>query len=121
MNNRYIKALAGLVLLSASIHIAILVIYSIINLDIRYLNYFNIIDIDLFLPEVADGLLSQILSIITIMVVFIVIYASLTKKKKSLGIDSVTSSWRSVFLRRGFAEKNMQHSRSTQSKSWHST
>jgi|GEM_PF-751963 hypothetical protein len=85
MNNRYIKALTGLVLLSASIHIVILVIYSIINLDIRYLNYFNIIDVDLFLPEIADGPLSQILSIITIVVVFIVIYAGLTKKNKTLG------------------------------------
>ncbi len=109
MNNRYIKALAGLVLLSASIHIVILIIYSIINLDIRYLNYFNIIDVDLFLPEVGDGLLSQILSIITITVVFIVIYAGLTKKKKPLGIDSVTPFWRSAFLRRGFSDKNMQH------------
>lgn len=113
MNNRYIKALTGLVLLSASIHIVILVIYSITNWDIRYLNYFNIIDVDLFIPEVVDGLLSQILSMVTIVVIFIVIYAGLKKKKKALGINSVTSFWRTVFLRRGFSEKNGQHSRST--------
>jgi len=80
--NRYIDALIKLILFSAVFHIILITIYSIVNLDITYLNYFNILDIDLFFPGIIDGSLSQVFSILMITIIYLIIYSVFTKKDK---------------------------------------
>jgi polyferredoxin len=80
--NKYLSALKNLILFSASIHILLLIIYSVIKLDITHLNYFNILDFDLFFPNIIHGSFSQILSIIVISVIYFIIYFISLKKNK---------------------------------------
>jgi hypothetical protein len=78
--NKYIDALKKLILFSAISHIILLILYSIINLTIIPLNYFNILDLDLFFPNIINGHLSQILSLIIIAIIYWTIYFFSSKK-----------------------------------------
>jgi len=80
--NKYIDALKKLILFSAISHIILLILYSIINLTIIPLNYFNILDLDLFFPNIINGHLSQILSLIIIAIIYWIIYFFSSKKIK---------------------------------------
>lgn len=64
LKSKYIQALKKLILFSASTHLVILAIYAITNNDLQILNYFNIIDIDLFFPEIVNTYLYQALAVI---------------------------------------------------------
>lgn len=55
VKNRYLDALLKLMLLSAILHMAVLVVYFIIYRDISRFNFFKIIDIDLFVPELVSN------------------------------------------------------------------
>lgn len=68
------------ILVSGTSHLLILFIYTIIKRDMVTLNYFNVLDIDLFFPNIINGALSQILSIITIMVIGSIIYFTHSNK-----------------------------------------
>jgi len=78
--NIYLDTLIKLILFSAIFHIFLLIIYSIIKLNITYLNYFKILDIDLFFPNIVTGSLSQIISISIIIIMYVVIYFISSKK-----------------------------------------
>jgi len=80
--NRYIDAALKLVLVSGIMHAFLLLIFSIAKLNAAYLNYFNILDVDLFFPSIAKGALSQILSIISIITAYLIIYLYFTKKNQ---------------------------------------
>ncbi|RDG28618.1 hypothetical protein DV872_25905 [Oceanispirochaeta sp. M1] len=69
---------------TALIHIVILVIISILKSDIKYLNYYNILDIDLFIPNIIDGYLSQIFSFVTIVIILSAIYIRISIKSNKL-------------------------------------
>ncbi len=72
--NKYLLVLKRLILFSAITHIILLIIYSFIRLDITYLNYFNILDLDLFFPNIIYGYFSQIVSILVILIIYFFIY-----------------------------------------------
>jgi len=82
--NRYLDAFLKFVLLTAIIHMFLLFAAAAINADITYLNYFNILDIDLFFPGVEYGLLSQVLSIAAMVVLYVIIYFYFTGKSKQV-------------------------------------
>lgn len=83
VKNPYLDALLKLMLLSAIIHIFVLVIYSVLNGNVFYLNFFKIINIDLFFPEIVNldcyGLYSFV---ITIWLYILIYYISNIKNKK---------------------------------------
>ena len=68
--NRYLDALLKLILFSALVHIFILVIHAVREKDVSILNYFNILDMDFFFPGIADGVLSNVLSVGVMVVIF---------------------------------------------------
>ena len=72
--NKYLDALKNLVLFSALTHLSLLIIYSIVKLDVMPLNYFNILDLDLFFPSIIDGTLSQILSVVVMVAIYLFFY-----------------------------------------------
>lgn len=80
--NRYLDAFLKFVLLTAIIHMFLLFAAAAINADIVYLNYFNILDMDLFFPGVEYGLLSQVLSVAAMVVLYAIIYLYFTGKTK---------------------------------------
>ena len=77
--NRCIDALLKFILFSAFVHIFLIIVFFVTNLDITLLNYFNILDIDLFFPNIASGFLSQILSILVMIFIYILIFLFFTK------------------------------------------
>lgn len=77
-----IDALKNLALFSAIIHMLLLAIFSIKTLDFSRFNFFDIIDLDLFFPNVAHGASSQILSIAIGIIVFIFFYRYSLKHRK---------------------------------------
>ncbi len=72
--NKYINALKGLMLFSAILHMFLLIVYSIINLNMIELNFFSIVNLDLFFPNIINGSFSQIFSIITMLVIYCTFY-----------------------------------------------
>jgi hypothetical protein len=77
--NKYFLALKNLILFSAIIHILSLIIYSIIQLEVIHLNYFNVLDFDLFFPNIINGFFSLILSIIVLLILYLIFYFNLKK------------------------------------------
>jgi len=80
--NRYLDAFLKLVLATAIAHMLILFIAAIINADITYLNYFNILDVDLFFPGAEAGMLSHVLSVAAMVVIYSIIYLYFTSRPK---------------------------------------
>lgn len=70
----FLLSMRDLMFLSAFIHMSVLTIFAVINLDITYLNLFDILELDLIFPEIAKGMISQIASAISMVVIFGVIY-----------------------------------------------
>lgn len=81
IENRYLDALFKLILLSAIAHLIVLAVQSLRAGDISILNYFNILDVDLFLPSIAQGLRSQIASVLVMAGLYLGIYYFFTKQK----------------------------------------
>jgi len=77
---RLFQALKSLILFSAIFHLSILTFLTITKLDLIYLNYFNILDLDVFFPEISKGAVSQLLSLLLALIVYTFIYFKFTKK-----------------------------------------
>ena len=87
LNNEYMLALKHLMLFSAITHVLLLIIYSIIKMDIRYLNYFDILDFDLVFHNIINGALSQFLSILVIFTIYLIFFLFFKKAKSNDGIE----------------------------------
>ena len=81
-SNKYIVALKNVMLFSAIIHMIMIAIYSIVNLNTVKFNFFDILDLDLFFPNIIKGNLSQIFSIIAFVIVYCIFYFINMEKKK---------------------------------------
>lgn len=68
------KAFKWLVLLSACTHLVLLFISFLQTQDITLINYFNIIDLDLFIPNIENGIVSQIFSLWIIILLYYILY-----------------------------------------------
>lgn len=78
--SKYLIAAKHLVLFSASVHILLLIIFAIYKKNIFILNYFDILDIDLFFPEVAIGSTSMIIATAMVLTIYAGIYWFQNKK-----------------------------------------
>ena len=81
VQNRYLDALLKLMLLSASIHMIILILYSIVKLEPAHVNYFNILDLEFLFPGIEEGLLSNVLSAVCVVIVYLAIFILFTRGK----------------------------------------
>ena len=79
---RILKALGYFMLLSAILHIIIILVHSIMNGDMHLFNYFDVLDLDLFFPNIAKGSLSFTLSTIISLGQILLFFIILGKKKK---------------------------------------
>ncbi len=79
--HRFFDALKKTILLSATIHLTLLVMYAIWNLDVSYINYFNMLDLEVLFPDLIKGTLSQVLAAIVMVGIFFIIYFRFTKKR----------------------------------------
>lgn len=72
--NRLIEAFSRLIIFSAIVHLFVLGFYTVLNLDITRINYFSILDLDLFFPGINKSLGAQIFSIIVVVVIYLIFY-----------------------------------------------
>lgn len=82
VKNPYLDALLKLMLLSAVIHILVLAIYSISHGNVSHLNFFKIINIDLFFPEIVNMDCYGLYSFVITIWLYISIYYFYNLKKK---------------------------------------
>ena len=82
ISNKYILALKNVMLFSAIIHMIMIAIYSIVKLNTVKFNFFDILDLDLFFPNMIKGNLSQIFSIIAFVIVYCIFYFINKEKNK---------------------------------------
>ncbi len=78
--NRAVDALLKFMLCCAIFHIILLMAMVIIKGDVSYLNLFDILELDLLFPSIAQGAISQVLSLVSIAAIYLVIYFFFTKK-----------------------------------------
>jgi len=77
---RLYETMKAVVLFSALTHLLILFTYVILRREWGQLNYFNIIDIDLFFNNAAQGAVSQILSVILFLLLIVGVFIFKTKR-----------------------------------------
>ena len=76
VKNKYINALFILMLFSAVAHMLV-VFYSVITLrDLYIVNYFNILDLDLFYPDIFNSFIGNIFSVLFVMGLYFIILKS---------------------------------------------
>jgi len=82
---KILKSFLSFFLLSALVHIVILIISAIKNGDVKYLNYFRIIGLEEFWPKISNTNLSDLISgIVMIIIVFSFFGLSLRKRNNRL-------------------------------------
>jgi len=72
--NKYVIALENVMLFSAIVHMIMIAIYSIVKLNTVKFNFFDILDLDLFFPNIIKGNLSQVFSIIAFVIVYCIFF-----------------------------------------------
>ena len=68
--NVFLDALLKLMLFSASIHMIILVGAAALEGDVKILNYFNILDLELIFPSIINGMASDVVSTLVALAIF---------------------------------------------------
>ncbi len=85
---KIIKSFLKFVLLTALIHIGVLVFTSIKKGDIKFLNYFQILGLTEFWPKITKGWVSDVISIIIMMLIMGSFLAISLIKKKTVEIKN---------------------------------
>ncbi len=73
-SSRIFRAAIRMVLLSAVLHIVLLLVVAVLRRDITILNYFDIIDVDLFMPSLAGSMPVTVISFVFLIAMYIVIF-----------------------------------------------
>ncbi len=81
-SSRILRSFAVLLLLSAAIHLLLLAIHSLATFNLRAFNLFDILDLDLFFPDIAKGAASFMLSTVVTLAVLMIIYRFTPKSAK---------------------------------------
>ena len=74
-----IEATKNTMLLSATIHIILLLVRVVQTADFTLLNVFNILDIDLFFPQITFGITNFVLSQVVIITIFLFFFHRVRK------------------------------------------
>ena len=67
---KILKSFFKFILLTALVHVGILVFTSIKNGNIKFLNYFQILGLSEFWPKITKGWISDLISILTMVMIF---------------------------------------------------
>jgi len=72
MKTKYIKALKKTILFYAISHLIILLGYSVYTNNFKLLNLFNILDLELLFPNILNGFMSDIFSVLILVIIYII-------------------------------------------------
>ncbi len=73
VKNRYLNALLILLLFSAILHAVLLLFLVLKTKDLYVINYFNILGVGYFYPNIFNSFLGNAFSIVSIVVIYLVI------------------------------------------------
>ncbi|OGZ84035.1 MAG: hypothetical protein A2599_00990 [Candidatus Staskawiczbacteria bacterium RIFOXYD1_FULL_39_28] len=73
VKNKYLNALFLLMLFSAIVHMVILFIFAIVSKNVNILNYFNILNLNYFMPDFFNNLLGNITSFLFVILLYAII------------------------------------------------
>jgi hypothetical protein len=73
VKNKYLNALFLLMLFSATIHMLILFVFAVISKNVHILNYFNLINLNYFIPDFFSNTSGDIISFLFVIVLYIII------------------------------------------------
>lgn len=83
MKRRLLDSLIKLMLISATIHMALLFLFTIATGRIETLNYFQIIGLGLYFPGLTAGPIMLLASVLTATIIYLAIFYLSSKKKDS--------------------------------------
>lgn len=72
MKSKYMKAIKKSILFYAVTHLIILFGYAIYTSNFKLLNLFNILDLELFFPNIINGTISDLFSLITLIIIYLI-------------------------------------------------
>ncbi|MBR9699351.1 hypothetical protein GOV09_02755 [Candidatus Woesearchaeota archaeon] len=81
VKNRHLDTILKVIVVSAIVHIIILIISAIKERSLTSLNYFNILDIHLLYPAITTSSIAGWLALLVPIILYIVIYTTFSKKK----------------------------------------
>jgi len=84
---KILKSFLNFVMLTALVHIGVLVFTSIKNGNIKFLNYFQILGLTEFWPKITKGWVSDLISIL-IMVSIVSGFAIMSLRKKTVKVKN---------------------------------
>jgi len=73
VKNKYLNALFLLMLFSAIVHMLIIFYFAVISNNLYILNYFNILDLDLFFPDVFNSVSGNVFSVLFVLTIYLII------------------------------------------------
>ncbi|MBI2049993.1 MAG: hypothetical protein HYT35_00865 [Candidatus Staskawiczbacteria bacterium] len=76
VRNKYLNALLVLMLFSAVVHMLVVFYSAIAFKDFYIINYFNILDVDLFYPGAFDSFAGNVFSIFFVITAYVIILKS---------------------------------------------
>lgn len=79
--NRWLDACWKLLLFSGTLHVSFVIVFFIIKRDMEIINYFNIINLILFIPAAGKGLYAHLLSFIVLVALYTIIFFFYTGEK----------------------------------------
>jgi hypothetical protein len=81
MTKKIFKSFLNFFLFSALVHNGVLIFSTLKEGNIKYLNYFKIIGLEVFWPRIADGKVSDLVSVgVMVLIVSLFLIISLRKK-----------------------------------------
>jgi len=87
VNNIFVKSFLRFVLLTALVHIGVLVIKTVKEGDIKLLNYFSILDLNSFFPKIINGWWSDVISLVIMLLIFFVFFTITLIRKAKIKIE----------------------------------
>jgi len=73
VKNKYINTLFILMLFSAIVHMLVVFYSALTSRDLYVVNYFNILDLDLFYPNIFNSFIGNIFSIFFVVTIYLII------------------------------------------------
>ena len=73
VKNKYLNALFILMLFSAIVHMLVVFYFALTSGDFYIFNYFNILDLDLFYPNIFNNFIGNIFSILFVVFIYLII------------------------------------------------
>ena len=71
--NKYLNALLILILFSATVHMLALFVSAAIHKNLHMINYFNILDLNYFIPNFLNNSWGDIVSFIFVAIIYLII------------------------------------------------